>query len=125
MSFLEAWHRRENELRFLWGNENLSTTEAVRLEFVGRLEINAETDREEMVRSDVTFDMIKKAASFGASFLFILFTIASAIFAMTLRYVPVDPNGGLVERYKWEIISAVVNLAVITIYGPCLLPLCI
>ena len=45
ISFLEAWHRRENELRFVWGTEHLSTIETPRPEFVGVTKANLETGR--------------------------------------------------------------------------------
>jgi len=116
--FLESWARRETELKFLWGTEQLTLTEPVRHDFIGLVEINEDTGREEIVVKDTLVAAMKKAVSTALSFLCIIFTAASAITAMSLRYLPIDANDpSFWAQQKWEIISAGVNLFVIVVYG--------
>eukprot|EP01051_Picozoa_sp_SAG22_P000768 SAG22_NODE_24_length_30194_cov_6.086327_1_plen_1216_part_00 len=46
---LNFWVRRENELQFLWGTEELEVSELPRPNFQGVLKVNKETERETMV----------------------------------------------------------------------------
>jgi hypothetical protein len=91
--FIESWHRRENELRFLWGTEKLSQIEQPRPSFDGELDTNPETGRQLLVVKSQSAQYMKIVASTMASVGFILFTIASAVAAQMVRYV--DPCEGL------------------------------
>lgn len=48
-SFLEAWKRRENELKFQWGSEGFETTEQPRVQFSGTFEVHPLTGVEKLV----------------------------------------------------------------------------
>ena len=117
ISFLEAWHRRENELRFLWGSEHLKTTEVPRGEFKGVTRTNLETGRSYLAVENPRKHSMKKVASMFVCFLFILFTIASALAAQMVGYLGDANNPSWWERSKYQLASAVCNLAIIGIYG--------
>jgi hypothetical protein len=43
--FLTLWQRKENELKFLWGTEDIEDSEQPRREFDGMLQVNEETSQ--------------------------------------------------------------------------------
>ena len=87
ISFLEAWHRRENELRFTWGTEDLSSIEKPRPEFVGVIKAQFETGREVLVYKSALEHSAKRFVGTLVSFLFIIITICSALGAQVVRYI--------------------------------------
>ena len=114
--FIESWHRRENELRFLWGTEKLSQIEQPRPAFVGELDTNPETGRQLLVVKSPAEQYMKIFLSTLMSVGFIIFTVASAIAAQMVKYI--EPDGeGLLEQKKYEMAAAALNLAIIAIYG--------
>ena len=115
--FIESWHRRENELRFLWGTEKLSQIEQPRPSFEGELDTNPETGRQLIVVKSQTVQYLKVIASTLVSVAFILFTIASAVAAQMVRYVDPGDVEGLLEKKKYELLSAALNLTIIGVYG--------
>lgn len=115
--FIETWHRRENELRFLWGTEKLSQIEQPRASFVGELDTNPETGRQLLVVKSQSTQYAKVIASTMVSVAFILFTIASAVAAQMVRYIKVEDAQGLLEQKKYEMLSAGLNLTIIGVYG--------
>jgi hypothetical protein len=117
ISFLEAWHRRENELRFLWGTEHLSTIEQPRPQFEGELKTHPETGRQVLDYKDPTRQALKKVATTTGVFVFIVITIMSALGAQVVRYIePVDPQT-IFEEKKYELLSSFLNLLIIGIFG--------
>ena len=127
ISFLEAWHRRENELRFTWGTENLSSIETPRPEFVGILKTHPETGRQFLEHKSPLQAALRQVASVVISVGFIIFTIMSALGAQVVRYVEIDlsqyPEGttlddlSFFERKKYQLGSSALNLLIIGIYG--------
>jgi hypothetical protein len=116
ISFLEAWHRRENELRFLWGTEYLSTIEQPRPDFVGVTKSNPETGRSYLAVSNPVQAALKQLFSAVAVLLFVAFTILSALAAQMVGYA--EPDGeGFFEEQKYKLISAALNLTIIGVYG--------
>jgi hypothetical protein len=137
--FIETWHRRENELRFLWGTEKLSQIEQPRPSFDGELDTNPETGRQLLVVKSQSAQYMKIFASTMASIMFILFTVASAVAAQMVRYVDTGcktttedvsmwnaagdgvmvprVDCGIVEKKKFEMMSAGLNLTIIAVYG--------
>ena len=116
ISFLEAWHRRENELRFLWGTEHLSTIELPRPDFVGVTKANPETGRSYLAVADPWTAALKQVISAVVILLFVVFTILSALAAQMVGYL--EPDGeGLLEEQKYKLISAALNLTIIGLYG--------
>ena len=93
ISFLEAWHRRENELRFLWGTEHLSTIEQPRPDFVGITKANPETGRSYLAVSDPIRAALKELVSAAVVLLFVGFTIFSALGAQMIGYLEPDGEG--------------------------------
>ena len=65
---LNFWVRRENELQFLWGTEELETTEEPRTNFKGILKVNRETEREQLVHPSQAI----RAVRLGIGLLFCL-----------------------------------------------------
>jgi hypothetical protein len=116
ISFLEAWHRRENELRFLWGTEHLSTIEQPRAEFVGITKTNPETGRSYVDVAKPIKAALKQVCSAVVVLLFVIFTVFSALGAQLVGYI--EPDGeGLFEEQKYKLTSAALNLLIIGVYG--------
>lgn len=115
--FIESWHRRENELRFLWGTEKLSQIEQPRPSFDGELDTNPETGRQLLVVKSQSVQYLKIIASTLVSVGFILFTIASAVAAQMVRYIDPGDVEGIIEKKKYELLSAALNLTIIGVYG--------
>jgi hypothetical protein len=94
ISFLESWGRRESELRFLWGTADLKDIETPRSQFEGVLETDFETGRQSLEHKSMRDYYIKMSVANFICFLFILFTIVSALAAQTVRYIePTNANG--------------------------------
>ena len=144
ISFLEAWHRRENELRFTWGTQDLSSIETPRPEFIGIIKPQFETGREVLTYKSPATQAAKKTVGVLISFAFIVFTICSALAAQVVRYFPTgcyecpesyndgsnagttceeyekvdsDLNCNIFEARKFQLISSLLNLAIIGVYG--------
>ena len=75
ISFLSAWKRYENELKFLWGTEGFESMEKPRPTFVGKRVVNPETDRDEVVKTGQVKRLLINAFSASLTFGFIVFTI--------------------------------------------------
>ena len=145
ISFLEAWGRRENELRFLWGTEQLSLIEEPRQQFNGVLESNPETGRTTVEQSSAAAYYIKQTVANLLCIAFILFTIISALAAQTVRYIDAHDAEGrecgtpyaidvhdvlssgsmggtvvectILEAKRYELMSAALNLLIIGTYS--------
>ncbi len=145
--FIESWNRTENELRFLWGTESLSQIEEPRPSFEGELHTNPETGKQVLEVKSPAMQALKLLATAAVSVCFILFTIASAITAQMVRYIAVGECTGTVleddsncadlelkmcditegcsvlypdsiwEQKRYEIISSLLNLTIIGVYG--------
>lgn len=85
--FVESWHRKEEEYRFLWGETSDENDDAVRPQFVGKL-ITTETGREVYVHTSDIVRYVKQFASFSISWVMICITIVSALGASLIRALP-------------------------------------
>ena len=92
ISFISAWGRRENELRFLWGTEGLSDIEEVRLAFIGEVIYNADTGKVTKQAFSQNKQLLKKLFSMLIVLLMMSFTILCATGAMLLRYLGETPD---------------------------------
>ena len=138
ITFLNWWTRRENELRFLWGNEQHQATAAQaepRHQFKGVLEINPDTGRQMLVARSEFGQSLKRLIGFFAVFFMMIVTISAATMAMLLRYVgdcdvgaeaacqeaaernAADGLVGALRQKKYDILSASTNLFVIISFG--------
>lgn len=96
--FLQRWHRRENELRFLWGTEGLADNQTPRMEFQGKLDVNKVTGRETIIEKGWARGFARKAFSWTIVMLMMVLTVASALTAEALNtnkkswYVKFDVN---------------------------------
>lgn len=135
--FLEAWGRRENELRFTWGTEQLSSIELPRPQFDGVLETNVETGRSVLEHKSMASYYMRMLVSTLVCVIFIVFTIASALAAQTVRYIQahtaegvdcippdLEADGsqagaicGILEHKQYELLSSCLNLVIIGVYG--------
>jgi hypothetical protein len=118
VSFISAWNRSENVLRFVWGTGNLKSIEQPRINFKGQIQINQETGRQSVVQSSVAAYYGKQAVSALAITLFIMFTICSAIMAQNVGMTTHAP--GEEPRYfasEYKVAGATLNLLIIGIYG--------
>jgi hypothetical protein len=132
ITFLSAWARRENELRFLWGTKELSSQEEVRLQFVGEIVYNADTGRTHKEPTSQAVQLAKRLFSIVVVLVMIMFTIFSATAAMSIRYLGDKTESGsmssagedgpmtledIFEAQKFKVLSSVVNLTIIVSYG--------
>ena len=102
VAFLASWERRENELHFLWGTENLSVSQQPRPQYKGLLRVNFTTSREVLVDKSPVSQLAKQACSWLVISLFMLLTATGALLAeLVSKYaekrdinscVPVDVN---------------------------------
>lgn len=142
--FLQAWNRRETELRFLWGLDRLQFIDEARREFKhgtnSALQINPDTGRQQyVVKSQITQLLHKVVSAVCVAFMMVV-TVVSATAAILVRYIEqesVDPEddiliahgsdtGDLPEtsfmqhyvysRY-YELLSAFLGLFIIVLYG--------
>lgn len=122
--FLGAWKRRENECVFLWGSEGFEASERPRAQFVGAHVVNPETNRDEIIYTKPFLRSIKLSISFLISLACICMTIFCAIFASSIKDSP-DHRlseeeaavASLFDLYKWKVVSAVLNLTIIVVFG--------
>lgn len=87
--FLSVWRRKEAEHSFLWGSEGFEDSEPPRPQFKGKLVVNPETGREDLVISNYPLLLLKKCFSYAVIFLCMLVTVTLAFQAMALKnYAP-------------------------------------
>lgn len=89
--FLQAWNRRETELRFLWGLERLKSLDHVRREFKHgsnvALDINPDTGRQTFVVKNAATQLIHKLISTICVVFMMVFAMLSATMAILVRYI--------------------------------------
>ena len=119
VSFIEAWARRETEHRFCWGTENLKNIEKPRPKFVGQILINPETGNQSLEHKSPFMYYMKQMVGWTIVMLFIIFTILCALAAQMVRYLEVDDpdNASALQKNKFKLMSSVLNLAIIGLYG--------
>ena len=118
VSFLERWRRREDQLRFLWGSENLTLTTQPLPQFQGVLRVNLETGKEDYVYGNKLARVAKIFCSYILIIMMMMITISSALSAMFIKVVHPPPAVGTPwQKYKWSIISAALNLFIIVTFG--------
>jgi len=128
VAFLSTWRKKENEHRFLWGSEGMVFTQRPRPEYKGVLEINEETNREEMVDQHKWHRPAKYATSWLGIVLLIVVTAFGAYVATTVKYMAPNPclseeqlATGEVCPFKYKFgykgLSALCNLVVIQLAG--------
>jgi hypothetical protein len=84
VQFLQRWSRRETELRFLWGSEQIAEVQIPRLEFKGKLKINLVTGRETEVVAGYCRAKLKKVVAWATVMLMCVLTIALALTAESI-----------------------------------------
>jgi hypothetical protein len=84
-SFLEAWKRRENELKFQWGSEGFETTEQPRVHFSGVFEVHPLTGVEKLVHKNKYQRYAKLVVTFLIGFFMIIMTGIAAMNAYLVR----------------------------------------
>ena len=89
--FLERWGRKENELRFLWGNEAMTVVQKPRPQFKGVLRINFITNSEKLVADSAGVQFAKRVGSWFLILLVVLFTIFCATAAESLALLGRKP----------------------------------
>ena len=85
ITFLNWWTRRENELRFLWGNEQhqaIAAQAEPRHQFKGVLEINPDTGRQMLVARSEFGQSLKRLIGFFAVFFMMIVTNLSIILVL-------------------------------------------
>jgi len=86
----EAEHdrqRREQELKFVWGSENVEETASVRSEFKGMLSVDEVTGAEEMVYFSSAARATRLVLSTLVSLVCVIIVVTSAFTATTVRYI--------------------------------------
>ena len=83
--FLQQWHRRENELRFLWGTEGLADNQTPRMEFKGKLDVNKVTGRETIIEKGWVRGLARKVFSWTVVMTLMACTVTSALLAESLN----------------------------------------
>jgi hypothetical protein len=120
VSFISAWNRSENVLRFVWGTGNLKSIEQPRIQFRGTIQVNLETGRQSIVHTSVGVYYGKQFASFLATLLFIMFTIFSAIMAQNVgmtKHAPGEEPRTFLGEKEYQVAGSVLNLVIIGVYG--------
>ena len=117
MTFIEVWQRREAEHRFLWGTDHLAKLENPRAKFTGQLLINSETRLLTLVHKSTVVYYTKQAIAIVIVIIFIVFTIICAVGAQMTRYVPVNEATSVFGKNKFKLLSSVLNLAIIGVFG--------
>eukprot|EP01043_Picozoa_sp_COSAG02_P008349 COSAG02_NODE_265_length_26599_cov_13.943698_14_plen_730_part_00 len=79
--FLQGWTRREAELNFLWGTENLADSQEPRIQFVGRPKVVGFPGKETWVESSVIWPMVQRCMSWGLIILMMVATIVVSLIA--------------------------------------------
>lgn len=83
--FLSVWRRKEAEHSFLWGSEGFEDSEPARPEFKGKLVVNPETGREDLVINNYPLLVLKKCFSYVVILMCMFTTVYSAFQAMSLK----------------------------------------
>ena len=83
--FLSVWRRTEAEHAFLWGSEGYEDSEPPRPQFKGKLVVNPETGREDLVINNYPLLLLKKCFSYIVILLCMLVTVGLAFQAMALK----------------------------------------
>ena len=142
--FLQAWNRRETELRFLWGLDRRKDIDNTRREFKYgpnvALNVNPDTGRQTYVVRNATTQFWRKMISALCVLGMMLFAMVSATMAILVRYLAedlIDPESDIFiahgnntenlpdydkeSHYKYdqtaELASAFLGLFVIIICG--------
>ena len=99
-AFLEAWTRRENELKFQWGSEGFETTERPRVQFSGKFEVHPLTGVEKLVHKSKLQYSGKLVISNLIGLCMIVFTSMAALNAYLVRELyTVEHQNSLLEEY--------------------------
>eukprot|EP01052_Picozoa_sp_SAG31_P017474 SAG31_NODE_1196_length_9445_cov_9.153970_2_plen_209_part_00 len=129
---ISAGHRRENELKYLWGTEELSSIEQPRTDFRGVLVMSAETGVSKLVHKSVPMFYLKQLLSAIICLSFGVFTILCALGGQSIRYIQPkcmveaenagsysESNGcsSILEEKQFELLSSVTNLTLIGVNG--------
>ena len=117
VTFIEVWKRREAEHRFLWGTDHLAKLEKPRLKFIGQSLINSETGLLTLVHKSTAVYYTKQTIAVVIVIIFIVFTIVCALGAQMIRYVPVNEATSMFGKNKFKLLSSVLNLAIIGVFG--------
>ena len=91
VNFLGRWERRENELRFLWGNETMNEVKKPRPEYIGILRVNWVTGRETLVAISPAMQYFKRAVSWILILFIVVLTTFLALAAESLALL--GPSG--------------------------------
>jgi len=92
VNFLGRWERKENELRFLWGNVVVDQVQKPRPQFEGVLRVNFVTGREMMVPRNPPGQYAKRALSWSLILLILVFTTFAALAAESLALLARKPE---------------------------------
>ena len=88
--FLQAWNRRETELRFLWGLDRMKHEDETRREFINgpnsTLEVNPDTGRQNYIVKNKADQWCRKGISLAWVLVLMFFTVLSATGAILVRY---------------------------------------
>ena len=99
-AFLEAWTRRQNELKFQWGSEGFETTERPRVQFSGKFEVHPLTGVEKLVHKNKLQYSGKLVVSNLIGLCMIFFTSMGALNAYLVRELyTVEYQNGLLAQY--------------------------
>ena len=90
--FLTLWQRKENELSFLWGTEDVESSEQPRSEFEGILLVNQETHQEMLVHPSQQVRGCRRFTSTWMSIGLICCTALAAFFASYLKFAYNPPK---------------------------------
>ena len=83
--FLSVWRRTEAEHAFLWGSEGYEDSEPPRPQFKGKLVVNPETGREDLVINNYPLLVLKKSFSYIVILMCMVVTVGLAFQAMGLK----------------------------------------
>ena len=79
--FLQQWQRRENELRFLWGTDQMLEKQDPRFEFKGKPSINMVTGMETVVEKGHVLPFARKLLSWTVVVFMMVLTMTAALLA--------------------------------------------
>ena len=81
------WMRRESELKFVWGSDDVDESAEVRTEFKGMLSVDDVTGAEEMVYYSSAARATRLILSTLVSLVCVMIVVVSAFTATTVRYI--------------------------------------
>eukprot|EP01048_Picozoa_sp_COSAG05_P013010 COSAG05_NODE_1345_length_5128_cov_2.221316_3_plen_1405_part_00 len=84
VSFLSQWERKEYELRFLWGTENIVESQKPRPQYKGVLRVNFTTSREVLVDKSPAKRFFRQCMSWLVIIMVMVFTAMLALWAELL-----------------------------------------